>query len=77
LRIGVTYGALAVIHRAFAAIAYVFAWASHFKLGYAACPWNRLARGWHDLHPPVLCGLLADPELLYALSLGGVPRDGS
>ena len=51
----------------FAAMIYIFAWASHFKLGYAACPWRRLASGfWHDLHPLALCGLLGDPELLYA-----------
>ena len=46
---------------------YIYGWPSHFKLGYARCPWRRLASGFrHDVHPPALCGLLGDPELLYA-----------
>jgi len=45
---------------------YIFSFPTHFKIGYAKCPWKRLQRGfWHLSHPVALCGGLDRVELVF------------
>ena len=45
---------------------YIFSFPTHFKIGYAKCPWKRLQRGfWHLSHPVALCGRLDRAELVF------------
>ena len=57
-------------------VLYVFGFPGFVKLGVAkTCPYQRMERGfWHNAHPPALCNLLDDCELLHLFE-GGLAEE--